>query len=574
MNLWTYDLRYRGVFGCRTLTRIQQVTMSLAWAAERPLFAGGAVMGERTWSVIVLLSVVAFGWARALAASPEPSRNINTYVLFAYDQMVLKGASEASGRGYVRGGNIGVNFAGRSITGVALAYATSGRVIMDAGTQAVADSVRADNPAGVFYDLFANSVGANFGATVLGQGPLPFTPPIIAPADLPALPFTPNRALTDNAADLVVGGSGLPSPYTFQPGAYRDVRINDGATAIFGAGTFDLRSLSTGANVTLQVADQTTIQIDRGWQANDGLRVGIGTRSGARILIGAYGLNPEAQQAVNFAHFAEIHAWIFAPTGWIDLGGDNQLFGRYWAQRITGDPNDNVTYERRGDESEDGEQRPLQCHEIHRPILDLNGVSLVDALATGTVTVWQAKRFCAPAEIGGDDPAALQSPVHQTYYTLRDVAPRFQPVANVTVTNRLGTHVVDLVKRDRLLVPTAKGLTEFPEELTTPVNHYACYRVRGSFRSRDLHQVADQFGTVALRVKRPLHVCLPAAKTLSGKEEEPVVDPTLSLACYAIRGRRMEARPAPFFTNNQFGPDVVEIFGPREICVRSEIVLP
>lgn len=47
----------------------------------------------------------------------------------------------------------------------------------------------------------------------------------------------------------------------------------------------------------------------------------------------------------NFSHDAIVHAQYFAPTGWLDLGGENELYGRYWAQIISGDPNNNVYFE-------------------------------------------------------------------------------------------------------------------------------------------------------------------------------------------------------------------------------------
>ena len=284
--------------------------------------------------------VVAGFVASPVHADPPlaPSRDIRSYVLFAYDEMILKGAVGTVDRGYIRGGDIGVNYADRGQDGSpSLSYATLGPVIMDAGSNAVADSVRAANAQGVFFNLFANSVNASFDATILGAGPLPFTTPIIPTANLPVLPFTPGRALTDGAADVQVGGIGLPSPHTMAPGAYRDVRVNDRKTLNLGDGTYDFRSLSVGTNVTVNVTDRTVIQIDRDWHVNDGLQFGVGTRSGARVYLGALGFGANQLPVVNFAHRSELHMQFFSPTGWLDMGGINQLHGRYWAQRITGD---------------------------------------------------------------------------------------------------------------------------------------------------------------------------------------------------------------------------------------------
>jgi hypothetical protein len=273
-------------------------------------------------------------------------------VLFAYNELVWKGGSVATNSGYIMGGNIGVNYPGAGIT---LAFGTSGRGIMSAGSQAVADSVRADDGQDVFYTLFANQTNPSFGATVLDPNPdtinfpdgnYPFTAPIINTIDLPTLPFTPNRALTNGASDLTVGGAGgLPSPQTISPGAFKDVRFNDNVVVNLGAGVYNLRNLSIGKNVTINVSDATILQIDQRFDPNDDLLFGTnpGYHGGAKILVGGFGDNPNTERTTNFAHGAEVHAQYFAPNSWLDLGGGNELYGRFWANRITGDPNNNVT---------------------------------------------------------------------------------------------------------------------------------------------------------------------------------------------------------------------------------------
>jgi hypothetical protein len=492
-----------------------------------------------------------------------PSRDINTYVLFAYDELIFKGGSAATDSGHIRGGNIGVNFPGRASDGFSLKYATAGRAIMDAGTQAAADSVRADNPEGVFYDLYANSVSPSFAATILGSGPLPFATPIIQSADLPVLPFTPNRALTNNANDITIGGVGIPSPYTFSPGAYRDVRVNDDSTVTFGKGVFDMRSLSLGANVTVNVTDSTELRIDRGFSTNDGLRFGLGTQSGAHVFVGAYGFNPNSTQVTNFAHHGEIHVQFFAPTGWLDLGGDNDLFGRFWAQRISGDRDDDVNF------GGPPLLKHFDCFEIHRPALNRTDVSLVDDFGSSTVTVKRGKRFCAPASKNGEDASAVDDPAHLTFYTLKQTTPRFAKVRGVTIANEFGTFHVDVLKPAALLVPTAKSLVSTPQPLGEPIDHFKCYWLTGTqFKTGPL-AVEDQFGTTQLTIKKPLFLCLPVDKNGEG-----IIDPSSSLTCYQVTGAPPVSRPPQVFTLNQFGPDSFDFFGPRAFCAPSTATLP
>lgn len=286
------------------------------------------------------ISLCAASLTLALGASGQVNRNINSYVLFAYDELIWKGGNAATNSGYIVGGNIGVNYAGNSPTGYALAFATSGRGIMSDGYQAVAENTRGD-AAGSFFDLYTNALNPSFASTIRGAGPIGYSGPIIATANLPVLPFTPNRALTNSASDVTVAVGGVQS---FLPGAYRDFRANDNSTVNFGNGTYDIRSLSFGKNVTVNVTDQTVFQVDQDMFTNINLKFGLGTSGGAKLFLGAHGINVNTTRVLNFSHGAEFHGQYFSPTGWLDLGGESNLYGRFWAQRITGDPNNNVYF--------------------------------------------------------------------------------------------------------------------------------------------------------------------------------------------------------------------------------------
>ncbi|HVZ94596.1 MAG TPA: hypothetical protein VG797_08800, partial [Phycisphaerales bacterium] len=251
----------------------------------------------------------AFAVAAAGSAHAAISRDINSYVLFAYDELVFKGGSSGGGTGFINGGNIGVNYAGRSQSAFSLEFATSGQAIMSVGSQAVADSVRSD-ASGSFFDLYANTLNPSFAGTIRNSGPTGFSAPIVATGSLPTLPFTPGRALTDGASNLTVGGSGgLPSPQTITPGTFRDVRFNDNTVINLGAGEYDLRNLSIGRHVTINVTDQTVLRIDRRFDPNDFLLFGTnaGHNGGAQILVGGFGDNPTTERTTNFSHNAIIH---------------------------------------------------------------------------------------------------------------------------------------------------------------------------------------------------------------------------------------------------------------------------
>jgi hypothetical protein len=136
------------------------------------------------------------------------------------------------------------------------------------------------------------------------------------------------------------------------------------------------------------------------------------------------------------------------------------------------------------------------------------------------------------------------------------------------VVNQFGTLTMDVVKPDRLLVPTTKSL-DAPPGLLDPffVDHFKCYRIAyAKYRGSGI-QITDQFGGLTIDIKKPVHLCLAADKNGEG-----IFDPSQTLMCYLVRttsGTPPPVAPALVMTNNQFGPDAYSFYGPREFCVPS-----
>lgn len=213
------------------------------------------------------------------------------------------------------------------------------------------------------------------------------------------------------------------------------------------------------------------------------------------------------------------------------------------------------------------------CYESHRhpsgvfdlPVEDVFGPSLVD--------LKKVKRFCVPADKNDESDFDLYDPDHLSFYTLKQRSPRFTRVKNVTVANQFGSLVMDLVKPDRLLVPTVMSLTDYPAPPTSyGVDHFKCYKIAfAKFRAFSI-KLDDGFGTITVNIKKPTHACVPA-----DKKGEGIPDPTQNLMCYKIGiapGTPPPTLPSVIFTNNQFGFDSYPIYGPRDLCVPSTIMVP
>jgi cysteine-rich repeat protein len=273
----------------------------------------------------------------AAGAPPLPSRSIDDYLLFAYEQLSFKGDDTgADTRGVIVGGNVGVNLPDAQNPPLPRLSMGGGgsphQVFLSDGTQVVADTARLDSDSNLF-DLFVNRLVGGSPPIVRDSGPTPFAAPIIDPAALPVLPAFG----CDPAAPVSVPEDGSAS---LAPGTYGDVRVHDGATLALGAGTYTMCSLSGGKRMRVLTDAATVVQIAVDFSSNDGSFVG--PACSARFLVRSDGLGVH-DATVSFGRGTEIHGSFFAPNGQIRLGHHTDLFGRFWGEEIGSDFNVNVT---------------------------------------------------------------------------------------------------------------------------------------------------------------------------------------------------------------------------------------
>ena len=175
------------------------------------------------------------------------------------------------------------------------------------------------------------------------------------------------------------------------------------------------------------------------------------------------------------------------------------------------------------------------------------------------------KSFCAPADKNGE--GVTDAVTHLKAYKIRRLGKAPEPHVTVDVTNQLGSVRVETRKADRLLVPSAKSLVgpPAPPDPQLPGHqHYKCYRVRvvGTPFTPVTAGAADQFGTRALAIRKPVSLCNPASKNGSA-----VQDPNRHLLCYAVRPAVEGA--SLVYVNNQFGPHTMKLNREGSFCVPS-----
>ncbi|MEX0642809.1 MAG: PEP-CTERM sorting domain-containing protein [Pirellulales bacterium] len=273
------------------------------------------------------------------------NRNLDSYVLFALESLSFKGRNAMPSKGFILGGNVGVNIdSNNGSNGHDLTMGGGGSshaVVMSAGTQVVADRMNLGGADVTVGDIFANTYSNETLNSIHASGPTAYTAPIIDPlTSFDILGFTPNRAITNNAADLVVN-NGLT--HNLALGDYRDIQVKDDATINFGPGTYNIRNLVGGKDITIGLTDATIILVDGEFTVNNDALIGAGTGGMAQIKAGSLGVGAN-DNTIKFSQESEARGQFFAPNGILSLGNNTDLFGRFIANVIGSDFNVNVTY--------------------------------------------------------------------------------------------------------------------------------------------------------------------------------------------------------------------------------------
>jgi hypothetical protein len=206
-------------------------------------------------------------------------------------------------------------------------------------------------------------------------------------------------------------------------------------------------------------------------------------------------------------------------------------------------------------------------------------VSLVDSVETKNFKIKKQSAICAPAsKHRGSGLSERIEPTNDLLTHLESlsigqatVLPKFVKTTR-TVENQFGTITVDLLKADRLMVPSAKQVggtapPEAPDPLSHDVDHFKCYTTKavGGFSPITVDSV-DQFGqSKTFTLKKPTRLCLAV-----DKDSEGVKDSSAHLLCYLavpVKGQPKHVKRSKVYVNNEFGPDQVDTKKETELCV-------
>ena len=194
--------------------------------------------------------------------------------------------------------------------------------------------------------------------------------------------------------------------------------------------------------------------------------------------------------------------------------------------------------------------------------------SLKDAFANVGAVVSKPQALCAA--VGQNGQPVIDPLTRREAYKIKSMDP-IAPQTYIRMIDEFGTHVVDLLKADTLLVPTGVGFGVPARAPSRRADHYRCYKVTTSAGTARLPQgmqatVVDQSTARSYEVKKPSHLCTPASEN-----GQIVNEPAVHFMCYKVapvRGERTQGKiVGQIQTLNEFGTGRLDTAKEAELCV-------
>jgi hypothetical protein len=280
------------------------------------------------FALCVITAVVAMGVVRmwpagATGAPTRPvDRTINSYVLFALDNISLKGGNAQVAE--IDNGDVGVQSDQPSDSLNLCQGGSSHQTKLGDGTQANSANFNTSSACS-FWDVYSNHLVGT--PTIRNSGPTPFTTPLIPPASLPPFPsFSCNPA-----SPVTVPNNASQS---LAPGTYGNVQIKDGAKLTLTGGTYTFCNISMGQNTSLIDVDATIVQVAGTVNTDGGT---VGPSANAQFFVRGDGAGGGV--AVGFGREGTVAGTWWVPNNQMNLGHGTDLTGHFWALRLQSDFN-------------------------------------------------------------------------------------------------------------------------------------------------------------------------------------------------------------------------------------------
>lgn len=299
----------------------------------------GIARGRRRIVAVAALVVVivSLGISQVLSAfaSGSPTRpvdrQLSSYVLFAFDTLAFKGG-QTPGRGEIHGGDVGAGGVDNTPNNSSptLNICANDKVVMDPGSQVVADSMRISNLCTV-WDVYANHLTAGSNVVPQNSGPTGFSLPLLS--SNPSFP-----SFSCNAGNPFTLSKHLST--MLPPGTYGAVTLQDDTTTTLQPGIYNMCSLHVGKNATVTTVAGVELHIAQDFSVSN--ETTFGPQCDVPVYVRADGLSGANDVAVSFSKHTQIAGHFLTLTGHMDLGDDTDLSGQFVADTISSDKNVNI----------------------------------------------------------------------------------------------------------------------------------------------------------------------------------------------------------------------------------------
>ncbi|MDX6536370.1 MAG: hypothetical protein QOD37_711, partial [Gaiellales bacterium] len=205
----------------------------------------------------------------------------------------------------------------------------------------------------------------------------------------------------------------------------------------------------------------------------------------------------------------------------------------------------------------------FKCYEALQSNFRQRTVGTRDQFGQRRTRVLRTRQLCNPVSKNGGK--VLQPRAHLVCYETRDTG-NPTPARTVVVTNQFGQRKLNVLRPNRLCVPSLKrktaGAVPTGPNPTKVLDHFRCYDVQQQPAPQTV-KLADQFGTTATKVLRVIRLCNPVRKN-----NEPVRRAKSHLVCYSIQDAQA-FRALAVRVRNQFGLAGLRIRRPETLCLPS-----
>jgi hypothetical protein len=214
----------------------------------------------------------------------------------------------------------------------------------------------------------------------------------------------------------------------------------------------------------------------------------------------------------------------------------------------------------------------MQCYEVDERPTNLHvEVTLADQFETLRHSLRRHELHCNPvAKRQNAQVFPIERPqAHLFCYEINRLYFRQRPVL---VDNQFGTGQRLTVRwQEHLCLPAAKSLTGPPGPIPDDLDHFKCYLTSGQSVGRSV-ALSDQFYSGTVTVGRPLLLCNPVQKRLQNGTVYPIEFPQRHLVCYEVSPRQVVNRW--FTVRHQFRVESMRATRPKYVCAPSVKRLP